>query len=58
MVIINVLSMKWAICSNCKHVLLNTPPGTYTCPSCQKTVPFFEFEAFCGAKPGKIYEKD
>jgi len=50
--------MKWAICSNCNHVLQNTHSGTYTCPSCQKTVPFFKFEAFCGAKPGKIYEKD
>ncbi len=50
--------MKWAICSNCNHVLQNTPPGTYTCPSCQETVPFFKFEAFCGARPGKIYERD
>lgn len=57
MVRINVLSMKWAICSNCNHVLKDTSPGNYMCPSCKETVPFFKFEAFCGAKPGKVYER-
>ena len=50
--------MKWAKCSNCKYIRDNTEPGNYTCPFCEKTVPFFKFEAFCGAKPGKIYETD
>ena len=50
--------MKWVICSNCNHVLKDTFPSTYKRPSCQKTVQFFKFEAFCGAKPGKIYERD
>lgn len=58
-ILINDLTiMKWVICSNCKYVKHNAEPGTYKCPSCEQNVPFFKFEAFCGSKPGKIYDRN
>ena len=47
--------MKYAICNECNYIFENKDPGIYHCPSCQKDIKFFRFQAFCGAKPSEIH---
>ncbi len=50
--------MKAIVCKECGYSFENREPGYYHCPNCLKEMRFLKFEAFCGAKPGELYERD
>jgi len=52
-------NMRVVMCKECGHSFKDgRPSGEYFCPGCQKKKKFLKFEAFCGAKPGELYQKE
>lgn len=50
--------MKVIICKECGLTIENKKPGNYYCENCSKDMKFFKLEAFCGCKPGELYDDD
>ena len=50
--------MSAVVCKECGYSFTDKEPGKYFCPNCSKEMKFMKFEAFCGAKPGELYDKD
>ena len=50
--------MNIVVCKNCGYSFENKEPDKYYCPNCSKEMMFMRLEAFCGAKPEVLYEKD
>ncbi|MBD3254567.1 MAG: hypothetical protein GF383_05715 [Candidatus Lokiarchaeota archaeon] len=50
--------MDVVVCKECGHSFNDgRDPGKYYCPGCEKEMKFYEFNAFCGSKPGGLHEK-
>jgi rubrerythrin len=50
--------MKAVVCKECGYSYEDAEPGIDYCPNCSKEVKFINFEAFCGAKPGELHQRD
>jgi len=50
--------MNAVVCKECGLTIENKEPGTYYCENCAKEMIFFKIDAFCGSKPGEVYEHD
>lgn len=50
--------MNAVVCKECGYSFTDKAPDKYFCPNCAKEMKFMKIEAFCGAKPGELYEKD
>ena len=50
--------MSAVVCKECGYSFTDKESGKYYCPNCSKEMKFLKLEAFCGAKPGEIYEND
>ncbi len=50
--------MNAVACKECGYSFENKEPGKFFCPNCSKEMKFLKIEAFCGAKPGELYEKE
>jgi len=50
--------MNVIICKECGYSVQSKGPGFQHCPQCQKEVKFIKFEAFCGAKPDELHERN
>ena len=49
--------MNTVVCKECGYSFADKEPGTYFCLNCYRKMKFLKLEAFCGAKPGELYEK-
>ena len=50
--------MNAIVCKECGYSYEYKKPGFHYCPNCSKDVKFIKFEAFCGAKPGELHQRD
>jgi len=50
--------MNVTACKKCGLTIENKKPGTYYCENCSKDMKFFKVDAFCGGKPGELYDHD
>ena len=50
--------MKAVVCKECGFSYEDKEPGFHYCPNCSKDMKFMKFEAFCGAKPGELHQKN
>ncbi len=48
--------MNVIACKKCGLTIENKEPGSYYCENCSKNMKFFKVDAFCGGKPGELYD--
>lgn len=50
--------MNAIVCKECGYSFEYKEPGVHYCLNCSKDMKFIKFEAFCGAKPGELHQRD